>query len=299
MESASQSQPASGEHAVSHAASHAVSHAVTNGAVQAAQAAAPVTIRTLRKMASHGVPFACLTCYDATTARWLERAGVHVLLVGDTAAEMVLGYARTIDMPLDVLIELTAGVKRGAPRTVVMGDMPFMSYHADDAEAIRNAGRFMTRGLADIVKMEVDASFAPLVAKMARAGVPVCAHVGSKPQQAALSGGYSGAGRTPGEADQIVADAVALEEAGAVMLLIEAVPIEVTRRVLEATKVPVIGIGAGPEPHGQVLVLQDLLGLTDRPPTFAPAMAAMGEDLVRIGRRWVEAVTKREVGGKR
>jgi 3-methyl-2-oxobutanoate hydroxymethyltransferase len=127
----------------------------------------------------------------------------------------------------------------------------------------------------------------------------VCAHIGSKPQQAALSGGYSGAGRTPDEADQIVADAVALEEAGAVMLLIEAVPIEVTRRVLEATKVPVIGIGAGPEPHGQVLVLQDLLGLTDRPPTFAPAMAAMGDDLVRIGRRWVEAVTKREVGGKR
>lgn len=259
---------------------------------------APVTIRTLRKMASQGAAFACLTCYDATTARWLERAGVHVLLVGDTAAEMVLGYSRTIDMPLDVLIELTAGVKRGAPRTFVMGDMPFMSYHADEAEAIRNAGRFMTRGLADIVKIEADASFAPLVARMARAGVPVCGHIGSKPQQAALSGGYSGAGRTPREADQIVADAVALEEAGAVMLLIEAVPQEVTRRVLQATKVPMIGIGAGPEPHGQVLVLQDLLGLSDRPPTFALAMAAMGDELVRVGRRWVEAVERREVGVK-
>ncbi len=259
---------------------------------------APVTIRTLRRMASAGTPFACLTCYDATTARWLERAGVHVLLVGDTAAEMVLGFSRTIDMPLDVLLALTAGVKRGAPRTVVMGDMPFMSYHADEAEAIRNAGRFMTQGLADIVKLEADASLAPLVAKLARAGVPICGHIGSKPQQAGLTGGYSAAGRTPREADQIVADAVALEGAGAVMLLIEAVPPEVTRRVMEATTVPLIGIGAGPAPHGQVLVLQDLLGLTDRPPVFAPAMAAMGAELTGVGRRWVEAVARREVGGK-
>src|SRR5690606_13439298 len=108
------------------------------------------TIQTLYAMAAAGVPFACLTCYDASTARWLERAGVPVLLVGDTAAEMVLGFSRTIDMPLDVLLALTAGVKRGAPNTVVMGDMPFMSYQADAAEAMRNAGRFLTEGLADI-----------------------------------------------------------------------------------------------------------------------------------------------------
>src|ERR1044071_3700066 len=140
----------------------------------------PVTIRTIRDLVARAEAFACLTCYDATTARWLQRAGVHILLVGDTAAEMILGYTRTIDMPLDVLIALTAGVKRGAPRTMVMADMPFMSYQADDAEALRNAGRFMTEGLADIVKVEADATFAPLVAKMTRAGVPVCAHVGSK-----------------------------------------------------------------------------------------------------------------------
>ncbi len=277
---------------------HNARSAAESASPKGSVAPAPVTIRTLRRMASAGTPFACLTCYDATTARWLERAGVHVLLVGDTAAEMVLGFSRTIDMPLDVLLALTAGVKRGAPRTVVMGDMPFMSYHADEAEAIRNAGRFMTQGLADIVKLEADESLAPLVAKMARAGVPICGHVGSKPQQAGLTGGYSGAGRTPREADQIVADAVALEQAGAVMLLIEAVPVEVTRRVLEATTVPLIGIGAGPAPHGQVVVLQDLLGLTDRPPVFAPAMAAMGEELIGVGRRWVETVARREVGAK-
>jgi len=140
-------------------------------------------------MAGEGTPFACLTCYDATTARWLERAGVHVLLVGDTAAEVILGLARTIDMPLSIALALTAAVKRGAPRTLVMGDMPFMSYQAEEGEAIRNAGRFLTEGLADCVKIEADAGYAPLIERMVRAGVPVCGHVGSRPQRAALTGG--------------------------------------------------------------------------------------------------------------
>lgn len=255
-----------------------------------------VTIRTIRRMAREGRPFACLTCYDATTARWLERAGVHVLLVGDTAAEVVLGYSRTIDMPLDVAVALTAGVKRGAPRTMVMADMPFMSYQASDAEAIRNAGRFMTQGLADVVKLETDASQAPLVAKMARAGIPVCAHVGSRPQQAGLTGGYTGAGRTPEDAARIVADAAALERAGAVMLLVEAVPETVTARILAETRAPLIGIGAGNACHGQVLVLQDLLGMTDRPPVFAEPMARLGLSIQHAGEQWVAAVASRQVG---
>lgn len=249
-------------------------------------------------MAQRGTPFACLTCYDATTARWLERAGIHILLVGDTAAEMILGFSRTIDMPLDVLLALTAGVKRGAPNTVVMGDMPFMSYQADEADAIRNAGRFLTEGLADIIKLEADASFAPLISRMARAGIPVCGHVGSKPQRAALEGGYGGAGRTSAEAADIVRDAVELERAGAVMLLIEAVPAEVTARVLEATTVPLIGIGAGPACHGQVLVLQDLLGMTDTPPRFAEPMASLGPQIKAVGERWVKTVAERAVGGQ-
>lgn len=257
-----------------------------------------VTIKTLRALARQGKPFACLTCYDATTARFLERAGVPVLLVGDTAAEVVLGFERTIDMPLDVLIALTAGVKRGAPSTLVMGDMPFLSYQADDAEAIRNAGRFLTQGLADVVKLEGDASFAPLVSKMARAGIPVCAHVGSRPQSAGLTGGYAGAGRTPKDADAIVADAVALERAGSVLLLVEAVPEAVTRRVLEATTVPVIGIGAGPEPHGQVLVLHDLVGMSKSPPRFAPAVADLGQAYEQAAREWVRRVGERRVDAR-
>lgn len=269
------------------------------------------TLASLRKMAAMGEAFACLTCYDATTARWLARAGVHVLLVGDTAAEMTLGYTRTLDMPLDVLLALTAGVKRGATTAaagggpaggpVVMGDMPFMSYHAGDDEAVRNAGRFLTEGLADIVKLEVDASFAPVVQRMVRAGVPVCAHVGSRPQRSAITG-YAAAGRTAAEADAVVADARAMIDVGCVMLLVEAVPDEVCERLMALAKpagVPVIGIGAGPRCDGQVLVLQDWLGLTDRAPTFAPPVPperAMGPALIEAGKRWVELVAKRAVG---
>lgn len=258
-----------------------------------------VTIRTLQQMAARGEPFACLTCYDATMARLLEKAGVPVLLVGDTAAEVILGFKRTIDMPLEVLLALTAGVKRGAPRSLVMGDMPFMSYQADDASALRNAGRFLTEGFADIVKIEADECFAPLVAKMARAGIPVCGHVGSKPQQVGLTGGYAAAGRTVEEMDRIIRDAVALESAGAVMLLVEAVPDEVTRRLLAATKVPLIGIGAGLECHGQVLVIQDLLGMTDTPPRFAEAVASMGPMIQRAGAEWVLRVRNGRIGGQR
>ncbi len=256
------------------------------------------TVQILSAMAVAGQPFACLTCYDATTARWLARAGVPLLLVGDTAAEVILGFTRTIDMPLDVLLALTAGVKRGAPDTVVMGDMPFMSYQADEGEAIRNSGRFLTEGLADIVKIEADATFAPLIAKIVRAGVPVCGHVGSRPQRSTLTGGYTSAGRTAAEARQVVADAMVLEQTGCQMLLVEAVPEEVTQRVVAATRVPVIGIGAGSACHGQVLVLQDLLGMTDQAPRFAEPVARLGPAIQAAAEEWVRRVAQRRVGGK-
>ncbi|MBC7833899.1 MAG: 3-methyl-2-oxobutanoate hydroxymethyltransferase [Phycisphaerales bacterium] len=269
-----------------------------SGPVSPGAATNPVTLRTLQEMAAAGMPFACLTCYDATMARWLSRGGVHVLLVGDTAAEMVLGFSRTIDMPLEVLIALTAGVKRGAPDRVVMADMPFMSYQADEGTAIRNAGRFLTEGMADIVKVEADASFAPVIGRMSRAGVPICGHIGSRPQLATLEGGYKAAGRTATEANQIVADAMALEDAGCRQLLIEAVPPEVTELVLNRTRVPVIGIGAGPRCHGQVLVVQDLLGMTEHPPRFADPVAQLGDEITGAAAEWVRRVGERATGGQ-
>lgn len=269
----------------------------SNGLAQR-PAPARVTLQTLTQMARKNEPFACLTAYDATTARWLSRGGVHVLLVGDTAAEVILGLPRTIDMPLDVLLALTAGVKRGAPNCLVMGDMPFMSYQIDDASAIRNAGRFLIEGMADIVKIEADRHLAPRIEKIVRAGVPVCGHVGSRPQFVALTGGYAAAGRTPEAAAQVVADAEALEQAGCQMLLVEAVPPEVTAQILARTTVPLIGIGAGTACHGQVLVLQDLVGMSERPPRFAEPVTDLGAKYQQAATEWVQRVAKREIGGQ-
>ncbi len=256
------------------------------------------TLHLLERMSRDARPFACMTCYDATTARHLALGGVHLLLVGDTAAEVILGLPRTIDMPLDLLVALTAAVKRGAPETVVMADMPFMSYQADDAEAIRNAGRFLTEGLADIVKVEADASFSTLVERMTRAGIPICGHIGSRPQQAALTGGYSSAGRTAEHAERIINDAIMLERAGCRMLLVEAVPAEVTDAILAVTQVPVIGIGAGSACHGQVIVLQDIAGLSTHPPRFAEPLADFGRSFQDLASAWADRVARRAVGGK-
>jgi 3-methyl-2-oxobutanoate hydroxymethyltransferase len=258
----------------------------------------PITLQTLARMAREGQRFACLTAYDATTARWLERAGVHVLLVGDTAAEVILGLPRTLHMPLEILLALTAGVKRGAPRTVVMGDMPFLSYHGGEDEAVMNAGKFFTQGLADIVKLEVDASFANVIQRISRAGMPVCAHVGSRPQRAAMTGSYGSAGRTHAEAKAVVDDAKAAEDAGAVMLLVEAVPPQVTDLIRAATTLPLIGIGAGPACHGQVLVFQDLMGMTDDPPRFAERSANLGTAIQAAAENWVLRVAAGSVGGQ-
>ena len=259
----------------------------------------PVTLKTLKAMRSRQEAFACLACYDATTARWLERAGVHVLLAGDSAAQVVLGFDRTIDMPMDFAIQMTAAVKRGAPKTLVMADMPFMSYHRSIDDAMGNAGRFMTDGMADAVKLEADETQAGILDRLTRAGVPVCAHVGCKPQTSSVTGGPVAAGRTDDALAQVVRDAKALQDAGAVLLLIEAVPDEVTAAVMEIATVPVIGIGAGTACDGQILVVNDLIGLTDSPPRFAEPVAGMGNDLLVAGREWVQRVAKRAIGGQR
>ncbi|MFW5653966.1 MAG: 3-methyl-2-oxobutanoate hydroxymethyltransferase, partial [Planctomycetota bacterium] len=256
----------------------------------------PTTIRDIRKQVDAGQKFACLTCYDATMARWMARAELPMILVGDTAAEMVLGHPQTLYADLDFMVRLTAGVRRGAPGVVLMADMPFLSYHGSERDALQNAGRFMREAGADLVKFEVDRSFAPLVQTLTRAGIPVVAHIGSKPQHTMLTGGYSSSGRTPVEADAIVEDAVALEAAGAVVLLIEATPAEVAERVVAATRVPVIGCGAGPACHGQVIVLHDLLGLTDWQPKFAPPVTNLGEQIREATSKWMDKVATNSLG---
>ncbi|MEM7228958.1 MAG: 3-methyl-2-oxobutanoate hydroxymethyltransferase [Planctomycetota bacterium] len=255
----------------------------------------PVTLRALNRRVNQGERFACLTAYDATMARWLQQAGVPVLLVGDSLAEVVLGLPSTIHAPLEIMLALTAGVKRGAPRCFVMGDMPFMSYQADEADAMRNAGRFLTEGLADSVKVEVTRDHIDIVRKMASAGIPVIAHFGTRPQHVKTQG-YRVSGKTASEAAQIVDEAIAFEDAGASMLLIEAVPAEVAERVVERTSIPVIGCGAGPACHGQIVVTQDLLGLTPRQPSFAQPIDWHGEPLIATIRTWIDRVQTGNMG---
>lgn len=254
-----------------------------------------VTLRTLEQMARRGEPFACLAVYDACTARWLDRAGIHVLLSGDSGAQLALGHERTIDMPLDYAVAITAALRRGALNALVMADMPFMSYQSDEATAMRNAARFMTEGLADVVKLEVDGSFAPLIKRMTHAGIPVCAHIGLRPQNVGLHGGYRAVGRSADEAMQLLADARALEEAGAVLLLLEAVPDPVAAAIVEQANIPVIGIGAGPAPHGQILVVHDLLGLSDTPPRFAEPLAQIGPLIRDTAGKWMGMVAQRSL----
>ena len=199
-----------------------------------------ITLRDLRRWRRDDVVFPCLTAYDATMARWLARAGVPVMLVGDSAAEVVLGLPSTTHAPLEFLLQITAAVRRGAPNAFVVGDMPFMSYHLDEHEAVANAARFMVEGNADAVKLEADARFAPVFERLSRAGVPAIAHVGCLPQQVHLHGGYKVAGRTAESARRVVEDARTLVAAGAVAVLAEATTAETAAKVVEAVDVPVI-----------------------------------------------------------
>ena len=249
-----------------------------------------VTIRTLRRHVREGKPFAMLTCYDATTAKWLARAGVEALLVGDTAAVMMLGHETTNPAPLEFMLLITAAVRRGAPHCFVMGDMPFMSYQVDDREAVRHAGRFVTEGGADAVKLEVDATFENTVRMITRASVPVVAHIGWRPQQLARYGTAVVAGKTPEKIKDLVDLARRMEDAGAAMLLVEAATAEAGAAIVEAVGIPVIGCGAGPACHGHVVVLQDWLGLTDWQPSFAPAAVEGGKFIQDAARQWIDRV---------
>ena len=257
---------------------------------------ARVTLRTIRRWARNGEPVPVLTCYDATTAQWLASGGVHCFLVGDTAAQVLLGHETTLPATMPFMLEITAAVRRGAPKAFVIADMPFGSYQCGVDDALRHAIAFVKEADADVVKFEMDASWGPLVSRLVAAGVPVMAHLGSRPQQVRASGGYRAAGRDRAAADEIVHAAEMFIELGVAMLLLEAVPNEVTQRVVAAATsdprkiVPVIGCGGGNACHGHVVVLHDLLGLSQWQPPFAPPQAELGREISRTARRWAELV---------
>ncbi|HEX2409967.1 MAG TPA: 3-methyl-2-oxobutanoate hydroxymethyltransferase [Solirubrobacteraceae bacterium] len=223
----------------------------------------PVTLTKLHEMRALGEPIVMITAYDHPSAVVVEEAGVDVVLVGDSAANTVLGYDSTVPVTVDELLMLAAAVRRGLETPLLVGDLPFGSYEASDAHAIATAHRFVKEAGCDAVKLEGGGTMADRARAIVRAGVPVMGHVGLTPQTATALGGYRAQGRTAERARRVLDDALALQEAGCFSIVFEAIPAGVTDVIMQHMEIPVIGIGAGPSTDGQVLVLHDLLGIHD------------------------------------
>jgi 3-methyl-2-oxobutanoate hydroxymethyltransferase len=220
----------------------------------------------------------CLTASDYPTARLMDEAGVDVLLVGDSMAMVVLGYESTLPLTLEESLHHTKAVRRGVQRALVVADMPYGSYHGELGESLRNAMRFVKEGGAEAVKVEGGERRLELIARLTEAEIPVMGHVGLTPQSVNALGGYRVQGKTPGTAEQVFRDARAVEAAGAFAVVLEAMPRELATEITRALHIPTIGIGAGPDCDGQILVLHDMLGFTFRePPKFARLYANVGE----------------------
>ena len=234
-----------------------------------------------------------LTCYDYSTARLMEQAGVDSLLVGDTYAEVCLGHPTTLPVTVDHMVTITAGVRRGAPSVYLVGDMPYLSYQVCPEDAIRNAGRFMAEAGCDCVKVEVDRRLVKTVEAMASATIPVMAHLGLRPQSIQSIGAYRIQGKKAGDAMRLIEDAKMMEAAGAVALLLEAVPLEVARYITESTSLPVTGIVSGPDCDGQVLVFHDMIGYGGgHPPRSVKPYAQLHEQLVAAFGAYVKDVSE-------
>ncbi|MFC0039221.1 3-methyl-2-oxobutanoate hydroxymethyltransferase [Actinomadura rayongensis] len=231
-----------------------------------------VTVRDIALAKQRGEKWPMLTAYDAQTARVFDAAGIPVLLVGDSAAMVVYGYDSTIPVTVDDLIPLTAAVVRGSKRALVVADLPFGSYQADVPTALTNAARFLKEGGAHAVKLEGGRRVAPQAEAMVAAGIPVMGHVGLTPQSVNVFGGYRVQGRGESAAE-LLSDAKALEAAGAFSVVLECVPEEVAREVTAALSIPTIGIGAGAGTDAQVLVWQDMAGLTPHTAKFVKKFA--------------------------
>ena len=229
---------------------------------------APVNVSSLRAMKDRGEPIACLTAYDASFAHLVDRAGTDIVLVGDSLGMVIQGHDTTVPVTVQDIIYHSRAVRRGLSRAFLMADMPFMSY-TTPVQALDNAVRLMQEGAAMMVKLEGGASQVGIVEHLTQHDIPVCAHLGLRPQSVHKIGGFKVQGRGQAQAEQMLEDAVALEQAGADILLLECVPNELGQAVRHAVSVPVIGIGAGPDVDGQILVLYDMLGITQgRLPRF-------------------------------
>ncbi len=236
------------------------------------------TVATLRKMKAEGEKITMLTCYDYTTAKLMDAAGIEILLIGDSLGNTVLGYEDTLPVTMEDMIPHTAAVARGAKNALIVGDMPFMSYQTSTYDAVVNAGRFMKEGHANMVKLEGGARVCGQIKAIVAADIPVCAHIGLTPQSINAFGGFKVQGKSVEAARELIEDAKRVEEAGASLVVLEGIPAKLAAIITKTVSIPTIGIGAGAECDGQVLVYQDMLGMfSDYVPKFVKQFAQVGE----------------------
>jgi 3-methyl-2-oxobutanoate hydroxymethyltransferase len=251
-----------------------------------------ITIGDLQAATDRGERWSMLTSYDTLTAGVFEQAGVRALLVGDTSAEMVLGYETTVPMTMDQLIPMVQAVVRGTRSALIVADLPFGSYEAGPADAVRNAVRHLKEGGAQAVKLEGGQRVLPQVRAMTAAGIPVMGHLGLTPQSVNTLGGVRRVQGRGAAGDQLLADARALQDAGVFAVVLESVPADLGRRVSEAVRIPTVGIGAGPYCDAQILVWQDMAGLTTgRLPRFVKRYASLHDTLLDATRRFTDDVS--------
>jgi 3-methyl-2-oxobutanoate hydroxymethyltransferase len=250
----------------------------------------PVRVPDLRAMKERGEKIAVWTAYDFTMARLLDRAGIDVILVGDSVGMVVLGYDNTLPVTLDMMIHHTAAVSRGAKRALIVADMPFLTYQLSVEDAMRNAGRLIQEGGAAAIKIEGAGQVVETGKRLVDIGVPVMGHIGLTPQSVHQLGGFRPQGRDSEAAERLAKDAETLEQAGVFAIVLESIPSDLAGRISASLKIPTIGIGAGSQCDGQVLVSYDALGLSDSPPPFAKRYAHLSEQILSAARAYIEDV---------
>jgi 3-methyl-2-oxobutanoate hydroxymethyltransferase len=250
-----------------------------------------ITILDIYKKKAEGKKITMLTAYDYPTAQIVDQAGIDMILVGDSLGNVVQGVANTLPVTMDEMIYHTKMVSRGAQSAMVVGDMPFLSYQTHKADAVRNAGRFLKEAGAEAVKLEGGTQMAEAMRAIVNAGIPVMAHIGLTPQYVHALGGFKVQGKDEAAREKILADARAVQDAGAFAVVLEAMPASLAKEIHEILHIPTIGIGAGVDCDGQVLVLHDLLGLFDRfTPKFVKKYANLKEDALKAVKAYKQEV---------
>jgi 3-methyl-2-oxobutanoate hydroxymethyltransferase len=254
-----------------------------------------ITISDLLQAKRDGRAIAAVSCYDYTTARQVGQVGVDMIIVGDSAAQLMFGFDSTLPVTMDIMVALTAAVRRGAPNVYLVADMPFLSYQVTAGEAVRNAGRFLVEAGAQMVKIEATGAHLDTIRAVSDAGIAVMAHIGIRPQRISTIGRFRAEATTAEMAMQLIDLAGQMVGAGSGALLIEGVAAEVSKMIAERTAVPVISCGAGPACDGQVLVAPDILGLTEgKLPKFSKAYGDLGPRSIESFRRYAEEVKARD-----